>query len=274
MKKQVVVYFIVFIADFAPLNAVVFLPPKREQESWDNFQSIATKEISNLDLKEVPNLETADLTTVDVAQGSSSSSRALNVKAVKLSKKSLSKEMRKESSAEKKVESFSPQKTAQSEATFSFDGINRIMFYLRGSKRAEWESSIPSIDWNMNWSKPSAWTGFSFQEFELHHFFVRQNRRGPEPLYRVYTLPKLYDFIDAKICDSESILLLFKKKSDSTNPNSYYLLKAQNNYRGLERKKAWTFSLESNQDLLHLVTPNCQKVLAEGYPKSYNIQLN
>jgi len=173
--------------------------------------------------------------------------------------------------------SHSSQASANS-SRFSFNGIEKITFALNRGEKHQWEVSLPPIEFYRIWDS-GAWSGVSLSARELHHFYTRAHRRGPEPKYRVYTLSAEREVIDFVICSKKDALLLekaLKAKEDSKISYQITQLKMLNSQE-LKREVSWTFDAEAGQEFLSLHASFCgtaqQSIQLEGWPKSYFLKL-
>lgn len=153
---------------------------------------------------------------------------------------------------------------------FSFNGIDKLSFALsRGSKR-EWEVTLPPIEYSQIWGN-GAWTGLSLGAKELHHFYIRNHRRGPEPKYRVYSLSPDWELIDFETCAKDQSFL-FEKSLKTKNVYKLTAVKMLHSQE-LKREAAWGFEAENEQEFLSLKSNSCKSLQIDGWPKSYALKL-
>ncbi|MEZ4815125.1 MAG: hypothetical protein R3A80_07980 [Bdellovibrionota bacterium] len=153
---------------------------------------------------------------------------------------------------------------------FSFNGIDKLSFALsRGSKR-EWEITLPPVEYSQVWGD-GAWSGLSLVAKEIHHFYIRNHRRGPEPKYRVYSLSPDWELIDFETCSKYQSYLLEK----SLKTKNLYKLTAVRmlHSQELKREAAWSFEVENDQEFLSLKSNSCKSLQIDGWPKSYALKL-
>ncbi len=183
---------------------------------------------------------------------------------------------------QEKLSSSSSSHSSQASANssrFSFNGIDKLTFALNKGEKPQWEVSVPPIEFYRIWDS-GAWSGFSLGARELHHFYTRAHRRGPEPKYRVYSLSAEREVIDFVFCSKKDALLLeksLKAKEDSKISYQITQLKMLNSQE-LKRETSWSFDADLGQEFLSLYAISCgtaqQTVQLDGWPKSYFLKLN
>ena len=154
---------------------------------------------------------------------------------------------------------------------FSFNGIDKISFHVSRGQKPEWEVGLPPIEFYKVWDG-GAWSGLSLSAKELHHFYIREQRRGPEPKYRAYSFGPEWEQVDFKNCASRETFLLERALK---NKNTYRITKIRMlSSQELKREKAWQLELDAaDQEILSLTTLSCTKIELEGWPKSFRVQL-
>lgn len=170
--------------------------------------------------------------------------------------------------------SSSTSKFAFSSSRFSFNGIDRLTFSQSKGAKPDWELSLPPIEYYKIWES-GAWSGLSLSGKELHHFYIRAHRRGPEPKYRVYSLSPDWEVIDFIFCSKKDALLLEKSlKAKDQGKTNYRLLRLNMlSSQELKRESAWEMEAPSGQEYTSLKTNDCSAIDLEGWPKSYSVNL-
>lgn len=166
-------------------------------------------------------------------------------------------------------------KASANSSRFSFNGIEKLAFSLNKGEKQQWEVSLPPIEFYRIWDS-GAWTGLSLSAKELHHFYTRAHRRGPEPKYRAYTLSAEREVIDFVFCSAKDALFLekaFNTKDDVKTSYQITHVKMLSSQQ-LKRETAWAFEADLDQEFLSLYASSCSAVQLEGWPKSYLLKLN
>ena len=216
--------------------ALVFLPPKKEMEDWASAYSLKTLPASSF--QEKP------------STSSSSSAKASD-----------------SANGKSKKQNQEPPSTR-----FSFNGTNTLSFSLKSGQKAEWEVGLPPIEFYKIWDS-GAWSGLSFSSHEVHHFYVRELKKGPEPKYRAYVLSPEWEVIDFSPCSKKDIFLL-EKNLKSKEGLEYRLTRIKMlSSQELKRDAAWGMRAEAGQEYLKLKSDSCDTLELEGFPKSFRVKL-
>ncbi len=173
--------------------------------------------------------------------------------------------------------SLSLAKEVSYSSRFSFNGVDKVGFAAGRGEKLQWEVSLPPVDYYKVWES-GAWTGLSLTAREWHHFYIRQQKRGPEPKYRTYVLAPDWELIDFNFCSKRDVLFLEKAvKADETKKIPYRITRVKLlTSQELKREASWRFEAEAGHEFLSLksnTVENCTAVELEGWPKSFRVKL-
>ncbi len=196
------------------------------------------------------------------------------------------KDIPKESFEEKVATAESPKNSEVAKdraftSRFTFNGIDKVGFAPNRGEKLHWELTLPPVDFYQIW-ETGAWSGLSLGARELNHFYVRQQKRGPEPKHRAYSLAADWELVDSGFCSKREMLLLEKTLFQKDKKTRYRLtLVKLLSSQELKREGAWQFEAETGQEFLYLKNnlknnlknSICSSVDLEGWPKSFRVKL-